>query len=362
MRIRVLADDLTGAADAGVAFAPARLLLGPDPTTWLGPAPRVVLDSATRDGPEADARTRVRSLAKALLTADIGFKKIDSTLRGHLAAELAELRAAAPDAAIVLAPSLPQLGRTVRNGVLHIHGEPQSDRPLPGAAIGLREVRSDLATRLQALGGIAACDATTDADLDRIVAAGLTLRRPVIWVGSGGLAKALARRLSASGAPIIPALTRFLAIIGSPYALRQTDLLVRDGATLIEIPVSATISVDGHWTDQIADAVKESSTVVRLIGPRHEESARVAGGLAAICAPAIAGADLLVLAGGQTARAVLVESGIAELEIVAEPDPGIVLSTTDTLTPRYVMTKAGSFGDDDALRRALRRTIGKGQP
>jgi uncharacterized protein YgbK (DUF1537 family) len=346
VRVRVLADDLTGAADAGVAFAPARLLVASDTATWSGPAPVVILDSATRDNTEDIARTRVRTLAKGLLEADIALKKIDSTLRGHLAVELAEIRAAAPDATIVLAPAFPEMGRTVRDGVLYVHGQPVDPR-------SLRDMRS----------GVVACDATTDADLDRIVARGQQLDRPVIWVGSGGLAKALARTLPPAPAPELPCTTSFLAIIGSPHAVRQTDPLTHDGATIVEIPVAAAVSADQDWTARIAAAVRKGNTVVRLTGPRHDEPARIAAGLAAICAPVTARAELLVLAGGETARAVLTTIGITELNIVAEPDPGIVLSYTGVPAPAHVMTKAGSFGDDDALRRALRRTMtyGKGQ-
>jgi uncharacterized protein YgbK (DUF1537 family) len=348
VRVRVLADDLTGAADAGVAFAPAWLLITPDTGIWLGPAPTVVLDSATRDGTEDAAAKHVRTLTKGLLDADIAFKKIDSTLRGHLVAELAEVRTAAPDAAIVLAPAFPRMGRTIREGVLHVDGRP--------AGPTLRDVRSRI-------DGVLACDASTDDDLDRIVAAGQRLDRPVIWVGSGGLAKALARTLLPARPTDFPRCRRFLAIIGSPHAVRQTDALAEDGATIVEIPVAAAVSADRNWTGRIADSLSNANTVVRLTGPRHDESARVAAGLAAICASVVPSADLLVLAGGETARAVLTAGGISDLEILAEPDPGIVLSATGASAPTHVMTKAGSFGDDDALRRALRRTMiyGKGQ-
>jgi 4-hydroxythreonine-4-phosphate dehydrogenase len=288
------------------------------------------------------------------LTADIAFKKIDSTLRGHIAAELAEIRAAAPDSVILLAPAFPQMGRTMHDGVLHIHGEPRPHPALPADLISVRDVRNGLT-------GIVVCDATTDADLDRIVAAGQQLDRPVIWVGSGGLAKALARTArSAIRTTEFPRSERFLAVIGSPYAVRQTDGLAEDGATIIDIPVAAAVSADRNWTGRIADALSKANTVVQLTGPRHDKPARIAAGLATICAPVIPPAGLLVLAGGETARAVLTAAGIIELNVLGEPDPGVVLSTTGKYR---VMTKAGSFGDDHTLRRALRRTMtyGKGQ-
>jgi len=118
-RVLIVADDLSGAADCGIACVHAGL----NAKVSLG-IPRE--DSARADVLSLDAHTRVltaqaaadrmRSLvneyahdSKILL-----FKKIDSTLRGHLGAELAAVlvarRTVVPDAIAIMAPAFPANG------------------------------------------------------------------------------------------------------------------------------------------------------------------------------------------------------------------------------------------------------------
>ena len=89
-------------------------------------------------------------------------------LRGNVQAELDAL-----SGELIVTPALPVEGRTVRNGVLHVHGVPQATP-------------------------IAVLDAETDEDLDAIVAAAPP---HATLVGSAGLAAALGRRLGATRLP-----------------------------------------------------------------------------------------------------------------------------------------------------------------
>ena len=118
--VTVIADDLTGAADCGTAFALAGL-----PTfVSIGNAPapdsaqivsvdtdtrRLAPDEAARQAGEA-ARDAYRRGTRTL------YKKIDSTLRGHVAGELAATFRAAAELAggepplVVFAPAFPGTG------------------------------------------------------------------------------------------------------------------------------------------------------------------------------------------------------------------------------------------------------------
>src|SRR5215212_7213695 len=122
----VVADDLTGAADSGVAFAeaggPVRLLLTPVTSPGRAPGAVTVVDMATRQLSELDARERTRALADRLGRDDVVFKKVDSILRGHIAAEVAELRDRLSDRLVVVAPAFPAAGRTTVGAVQHVHG------------------------------------------------------------------------------------------------------------------------------------------------------------------------------------------------------------------------------------------------
>src|SRR5262245_25087812 len=88
VRLRLLADDLTGALDSAARFVP---LTGRLPVFWdVADAPgSAAFDSGTRDLPEDAVRSRIEAFATLLDGANIAFKKIDSLLRGHVAQELA---------------------------------------------------------------------------------------------------------------------------------------------------------------------------------------------------------------------------------------------------------------------------------
>ncbi|WP_275558669.1 four-carbon acid sugar kinase family protein [Streptomyces sp. 5-6(2022)] len=175
--------------------------------------------------PDGDSPDTVEALDTVVL------KKIDSLLRGNVAAEIAAL--AEGGAGVVLTPALPIAGRVVRSGVVHIGGVPlhegdawraetvpppasvaQALGGLPTALIPLTTVRSSRPTLRTALrtaataGRVAICDAETDADLDAIVEASLADGPGMRLVGSGGLALAVGRHLArsfpAADAPAAP--------------------------------------------------------------------------------------------------------------------------------------------------------------
>ena len=184
--MRVVADDLSGAVETAAVLGLERVRL-------KGDAEGAVLDLDTRSLPPHEAAARVRRAGR------IDFKKIDSQLRGNVAAELAVL-----EGAVIVAPALPVEGRVVRGGVLYVDGEPRAS-PVP------------------------LTDAETDADLDAIVAAadGATL------VGSAGLAAALGRTLGARPLPPPERSTaRLWVLVGTRVAGEQ---LTRLAATGVEV-------------------------------------------------------------------------------------------------------------------------------
>src|SRR5437867_3632153 len=89
MALTIMADDLTGACDAGTLFAGR----APVPVTVWPAAPVVaevaVVDTESRHIDREAASARVSGAAASRPAATSWFKKIDSTLRGHVGAELA---------------------------------------------------------------------------------------------------------------------------------------------------------------------------------------------------------------------------------------------------------------------------------
>src|SRR5262249_47037502 len=110
--LTILADDLTGACDTGALFAAKH----PVPVTvWPRtpvPAAARAVDTETRavDGPTAAQRA---AAAAAAAPAERIFKKIDSTLRGHVGPEVDALIGATGATGVLLSPAFPAPGPPV---------------------------------------------------------------------------------------------------------------------------------------------------------------------------------------------------------------------------------------------------------
>src|SRR5581483_3502576 len=266
MLVGIQAADHTGASDAGAPFAArglSTLVVVPGPAGARPdrpPAPAVrVVDTETRAVPADLARARARAAAAALAAArpTVLYKKMDSTARGPVGAELAGILEGAGLAAAVVAPAFPAQARTVVDGQVRVGGRlldaaamPGAELPRTGASLlallavaGLRPVggmpletvrrgRAAAAGRIArflATGGRAlVADAETDRELDVVAAA--AEGAPVLLAGSAGLAAALAARLVPAPPPAPPRLPLarpILIVAGSPHpATRgQLDLL-----------------------------------------------------------------------------------------------------------------------------------------
>jgi 4-hydroxythreonine-4-phosphate dehydrogenase len=80
-------------------------------------------------------------------------------------------------------------------------------------------------------------------------------------------------------------------------------------------------------------------------------SRRLVDLMAEAAEPLLRSASTLVLTGGDTARSVLDRLGVERLQVLGELEPGICLSRDGA---RFVVTKAGGFGDSQSLVRVLR--------
>jgi uncharacterized protein YgbK (DUF1537 family) len=244
---------------------------------------------------------------------------------------------------VLFAPSFPAQGRVVRDSRLLLDGKPLtgdlrallSGAGLPASQVALATVRSGrlagalraaLATGARGL----ACDAVTDADLDRIARAGLALRPRPLFVGSAGLARALARTLPARRAARRPAASPrpVVTVVGSasPVSIRQARRLARNRSSIL---------VQMAWTREPA--------------PRDIPAVRRLGRLVAQAAPRVH----YVLTGGETARAVLGARRIREFRLWGEVEPGVPFGMARDGT--LVCTKAGGFGGPQTLARCVVR-------
>ena len=275
VRLGVIADDLTGANDTGVQFARrgARTIVALD---WHDleslnrHADVLVLCTNSRALPAGAAAQRAKLAAQALRKARVPaiYKKIDSTFRGNVGAELDAILDVYPAHLVIVAPSFPPAGRAVVNGTLTVDGIPvhrtaigrdpvapvrQSHLPTLLRAQSRRNTHhlplETLRARLPRLtrtiqawhpgqGGLVVADAVTAHDLRRL--ARLITREGLldVVVGSAGLAAALStalcwrhrllRRLTPVKHPI-------LLVVGSPNptSLTQVAAVERRGSAAV---------------------------------------------------------------------------------------------------------------------------------
>ena len=429
--IVVLADDLTSAGDGAAPFRRAghraRVLLpGQVDDDVIPPHDRegvVAVDLGSRLLGSTVAGALTERAASAHAGADLLIKTVDSTLRGHIAAEIRAAREGSGRHAVVIAPAFPAEGRTTVAGVQHVRGVPVHEsefardpvhpvatsdltRLLPEAEVvdAGDQKELDLLPELLSGGGVFVCSAVTDADLDRLVAA---VPRPgdVLWVGSPGLAAALARHHpripGAAALPRLPAARRPLVAVGSahPATRRQLERLrTRPDVTAVHTgPGSGTgPGVDGDANPSVGTGADPRASG---IDPEAgSEALRGAGGPAAAvgaqrrsaapvlvlhtpdgrCDPAeaesltdelaVAAArsaaeglvDGLLVTGGETAAAVLAALGATGIELFDEPEPGIARGALLGPLRIPVLIKAGGFGDDATLERLTRLLIAGG--
>lgn len=118
--IGILADDLTSAGDGAAPFRRtghgARILLSatgtvppqdPGAATTRGPGVTAV-DLGTRLLDETPAATRTGQAARRFAGSALLLKTVDSTLRGHVAAEVRAAWAGSGRTAVVMAPAFPR--------------------------------------------------------------------------------------------------------------------------------------------------------------------------------------------------------------------------------------------------------------
>ncbi|MHA6197564.1 four-carbon acid sugar kinase family protein [Pseudomonas wadenswilerensis] len=392
-RLLIVADDLTGAADCAIGFcaqADCDVLLGP-PVQW--PEARVIaLDIDSRQlSMEAAARVHRQLLGDPTMAGLPLYKKIDSTLRGHYPSEIAALR---PRGMALVAPAYPALGRTTRNGIQYLDGMPVDlsetwrNEGLQGtsnlcAALRAQGLHCALLGReyltgadalkqriLQAVAdGVDAlvCDAEQEEDLNLLAAASMDLHAQLYWVGSAGLAKALAQSFDAQPlAPAVQPRRPLLAVIGS-MASRSHE----QAQNLASFSKASDVQLDPDWLldpRRAEERAQRSLELAELLAGGHDLVIRMSQGqrpthhsrdlsqaLAACLQPALKHAGTLIATGGETARALLTQAGIEQLRLRGEPVPGLVHAEANhqgrTLA---VVTKAGAFGAPDALVTAWR--------
>lgn len=347
LKAAIIADDLTGALDTGTPFLFAGLSVAvavePEATeeALRTGADIVVVNTASRSLDAKCAAAKATEAAERLVAARPGvvMKKIDSRLKGNVAAETFAVAGVLGHSGIVVAPAIPDQQRYTRQG--HVIGR-GVERPLAIAPLfaGHR-------------GTVTVADAESDGDMDMVVD-GYDWRH-FLAVGARGLGVALAGRLGRDRprhVPFEPA-TRTLFAFGSrdPITLGQMERLEASGLlnSVVNAPAGALAEKRGLVLPALLRCTGE------ITGEGGPVAERFAIGVRSVIDDTRP--EMIMVGGGDTALAVFKAIGVSVLKPKGEVEPGIPwFQITDHKgrTMRCAV-KSGGFGDAESLLKLIPR-------
>ena len=266
-QVLVIADDLIGAAATAARFARAGqrvTMVAPEQVARVAEDHDVIVANLdSRHMPPHQATDLVADVVEAVWPVGLVIKRIDTTLRGNLGAEVeaawTEVRERCPPQTrlrVIVVPAFPAAGRTTVDGVQLLDGTPVDrteaalDPLSPTAAadvaevvaqqsslrvrrIPVRQVTPELLTAELAAGDepVVLCDADTTTYLAELAEAAARAHREhgIVWLAADPgpfgvlLAEALHLRRSITARPLLAAWQHHRA------GARQLDAVVRSG-------------------------------------------------------------------------------------------------------------------------------------
>lgn len=336
----IIADDLTGALDAAAPFA----MRGISTAVALDvdAMPAAIATGASIVGVSTDSREVSADAAHKAVAHAVGmlpagtrlFKKVDSRLKGNIAAELDAI----PYHGSLVIPAIPAFGRWMRDGKLGGFGVAE---PIDIARVLGAHAARALVPEIE-----------QQADISRALAGDHDLP-----IGARGLAEALAESMSPTARRLDLTLPEAPAycVIGStdPITLAQLDRLRESNPDLVYVAAPNGLAPDN------LPAPGRLTVIHAVPGNSPVDGATVASGLGGTLSRFAPPQNaVLILTGGATAQIVLGQLGIKVLELVGEAQPGLPLAHSAGYT---IVTKSGGFGDPDTLVRLTAAFSGVGR-
>ncbi|NHN28949.1 four-carbon acid sugar kinase family protein [Paenibacillus agricola] len=443
--IIILSDDLTGANDSGVQFAKRGIptVVCIDDKQTIDPdvsGIAVVINVESRSLLPDEAYSKWTQLLSTIEFSkfQVIMKKIDSTLRGNIGKEIEAMLDSGKFDLAVVAPAYPQKARWTVGGYQLLHDQLLEDSEisrdpkfpvtnsqisaliheqtsLPVGEVGIRAVRSgkleeQLNLLLQQGKRIVVADSATDGDLAIIAAlfSQAQTQMRVLWVGSAGLAEALANRYPLLGFLPTPPSQRPVPVQAAPQSDRSAPLgqpapakseqaaapvLVAAGSvsqtTRLQVETLKqhgfrTLVIDpllllGTSAEEMAELTQEARQMIAsgedlVLTTDISQAAKsqvaeylqkaglsvmqggdqIADGIGRLAAAIITNEALAgaVLTGGDIAYSTCTHLNIARLRIIGEVEEGLPLCVAEGSLSVPLVTKAGAFGNPNSLLHA----------
>jgi uncharacterized protein YgbK (DUF1537 family) len=378
--IGVVADDLTGAAEVGAMGLPHGLAAQVVVEGGVSDgADLVSIDTDSRSCNPEEAGRRAAAAAGALhQTGAVWiYKKVDSVLRGPVAAELEAVMKKLQFARALLVPANPGLGRTIRDGRYFVRGTPldqtdfQHDPEFPRLTSNVRDLLGksgslpiQLCSRDQPVPAAGLVVGQTDSAEDLRTWANRCDNSTLAAGGAEFFGALLAARGFRISRPrTIPPASRSgerqLFVCGSASASCEQFVndMRRAGCPVFSLfPGKGTSSERSRLAAEIISSLQSSPRVVLTIGAERGGAPAVARALldelaslaAALTRRATVGQ--LYAEGGATAARLVRHLGWKRLDVIRELAPGVVTLAAAGSLDCLLTIKPGSYSWPAHLR------------
>jgi len=424
-KIGIIADDLTGANDSGVQLTEKGLNTSvlfeiTEQTSHLDSG--IVINTDSRALVQKQAFDVTKQAAEFLKKSGYPhiYKKMDSTLRGHIGTELKAINEVMNPEFIFISPAFPALGRTTKDGIHYVNGtkiadtetandpkHPVKESFIPaliekeiGEAVGLLK-KEDVTSasvfqeRINQLKQenihYLVSDAETEEELLQAAREMSRMSTNVIWAGSAGLAEVLPEVLGLSektDTRSFPRSKQTITVCGSLSGVTQSQVrfaMKQPGVSGIELDTMHIFSSDWEKLkeDYLSTCIAklregmdivlylpsndEIRTEVKKIGNQlglssNQIGERISGAIGEIVSKLVQADDKLsglVLTGGDTAKDTAKALGGVGIRLVKQIEAGIPLGTLiGTDRDFTVVTKAGAFGKEGSIYHAIQELKG----
>jgi uncharacterized protein YgbK (DUF1537 family) len=396
----IIADDFTGSNDTGVQLKrrgiPVNVVFSDG---LIEGNDSCVLDTESRALKPKEAFEKVSKNVASVPFNSFShvMKKVDSTLRGSIGAEIKAIDQYYKSELIVFAPALPDLGRVTLNKIHQLNGIPITKTEIardPKAPvidddiynimkntfdesvvhIGINDVRSENINLKGAR--LFTFDAATNSDMQTIIKTALKTEKRILWVGTA----AMADNLLSINYTMPPS----LAVVASLSSVTRGQIVYaeKQGVKLVQVPMHEVLEKKTDL-EALADSVVESlrsgretillssaaysdeelqksvSIAAQKNMSKEDMSVYTAASIAQITALVLAKVKIsgLFLSGGDTAMGFFAIAKSLGSSIITEIAIGIPMmylrgGKYDGLK---IVTKAGAFGKEDAVFYALRK-------
>lgn len=419
IKLAVIADDLTGANDTALQFAKRNIKSSVEINFMqmedIEDKEVVVVDTDSRDLDEYLSYKRVKDICEKISRYNIKcvYKKIDSTLRGNLGAEIKAVDDVFKPDIVIIAPAYPANQRITIGGYHLLEGKPIELTEIANApktpvkksylpAILQEQVNKNIAVidfKIIRQGANfinkkiskfidqgrrwIVCDIIEEENFITLMDA-VKEYKNILWVGSAGLAEYLPYYYRWSGEKVLSMDKRKGAILvcaGSVSHITQNQvqtLLNQENIHLVKINMVRLLEDKNSELIEksriINQLIKEQENILLAtaqsdddvkkavaIGRKYNLSGKeVSEKIANIIAELIKNIEVnklsgMVLTGGDMAVHICRAIGVNSIKVISEIDNGVPLGyiESENLEKLFIVTKAGAFGKPDVFIKSI---------